>query len=38
MKTKLVKNPLNIVYVVAVASLFHATVWLINYIVYSHQF
>ncbi len=38
MKTKMVKKSLNIVYALAVASLFHATIWVINYIVYTHQF
>ncbi len=38
MKTKLVKKSLNIIYVLAAASLFHATIWVINYIVYNHQF
>lgn len=38
MKTKLVKKSLNIVYVLAIATLFHATIWVINYIVYNHQF
>lgn len=38
MKTKQVKKSLNIVYVLAIATLFHATIWVINYIVYNHQF
>jgi hypothetical protein len=38
MKTKLIKKSLNIVYVISAAALFHATIWIINYIVYTHQF
>ncbi len=38
MKTQFFKKSLEVVYLLAAASLFHATIWIINYIVYNHQF
>lgn len=38
MKTKFIKKSFEVLYMLAAASLFHATIWVINYIVYNHQF
>ena len=38
MKTQMVKKSIEIAYVLAIAVLFHATLWAINYFVYNNQF
>jgi hypothetical protein len=38
MKTQTVQKTMQVAFIVAAVVLFHATLWVINYVVYNNQF